>query len=57
MAAKMGRPKSDKTKSYMLRIRLDDEELNQLEYCCKYENTSKSELIRNLLCKHFESLQ
>lgn len=57
MSAKIGRPKSESKKSYMLRIRLNDDELEKLEYCCKTENKSKSELIRCLLLNFFESLQ
>ena len=46
MVAKKGRPVSDNPKDFMLRVRLDQETLGQLDDCCKAEGVSRSEIVR-----------
>lgn len=46
MVAKIGRPASENPKDYMLRVRMDEETLKQLDECCKSENLSRSEVVR-----------
>jgi hypothetical protein len=44
--AKRGRPASDAPKDYMLRVRMDQETLQQLDECCEAEELSRSEIVR-----------
>ena len=46
MAAKKGRPVSETPKDYMLRVRMDEQTLQQLDECCEAENLSRSEVVR-----------
>lgn len=46
MVAKKGRPASENPKDYMLRVRMDEKTLQQLDECCKAENLSRSEIVR-----------
>lgn len=46
MVAKKGRPVSENTKDYMLRVRMDEQTLQQLDECCEAENLSRSEVVR-----------
>ena len=46
MPAKRGRPASDAPKDYMLRVRMDQETLQQLDECCEAEELSRSEIVR-----------
>lgn len=46
MVAKKGRPVSDNPKDFMLRVRLDQETLVQLDDCCEAERVSRSEIVR-----------
>ena len=46
MVAKKGRPVSENPKNYMLRVRMDEQTLQQLDECCEAENLSRSEVIR-----------
>ena len=43
----MGRPLSENPKDFMLRVRLDKETLEQLDECCKAQQLSRSEIVRN----------
>ncbi len=47
MVAPRGRPVSDNPKDFMLRVRLDQETLKQLDECCKAQQLSRSEIVRN----------
>ena len=47
MVASRGRPVSDNPKDFMLRVRLDQETLEQLDECCKAQQLSRSEIVRN----------
>jgi len=46
MVAKKGRPVSETPKDYMLRVRMDEQTLQQLDECCEAENLSRSEVVR-----------
>lgn len=46
MVAKKGRPVSENPKDYMLRVRMDERTLQQLDECCEAENLSRSEVVR-----------
>ena len=46
MIAKKGRPVSENPKDYMLRVRMDEQTLQQLDECCEAENLSRSEVVR-----------
>ncbi len=46
MVAKKGRPVSENPKDYMLRVRMDEQTLQQLDECCETENLSRSEVVR-----------
>ena len=46
MVAKKGRPVSEIPKDYMLRVRMDEQTLQQLDECCEAENLSRSEVVR-----------
>lgn len=57
MSPRTGRPKSEHTKKYVLRIRMNEEEESRLDFCCKAEALSRSELVRKLIFEHFDRLQ
>lgn len=57
MSPKTGRPKLDNARKTMLRIRMNDDDLEKLDFCCNAENQSRSELIRNLIFEHYNRLQ
>lgn len=46
MVAKKGRPVSENPKDYILRVRMDEQTLQQLVECCEAENLSRSEVVR-----------
>jgi len=46
MVAKKGRPVSENPKDYMLRVRMDEQTLQQLDECCEAENLSRSKVVR-----------
>jgi hypothetical protein len=46
MVAKKGRLVSENPKDYMLRVRMDEQTLQQLDECCEAENLSRSEVVR-----------
>ena len=46
MVAKKGRPVSENPKDYLLRVRMDEQTLQQLDECCEAENLSRSEVVR-----------
>lgn len=50
----MGRP-TDNPKDFMLRVRLDDESLEKLNYLSKKQNISKSDVVRNGINIQYEN--
>ena len=57
MAARRGRPVSDNPKDYMLRVRMDQETLRQLDECCKAEQLSRSEIVRKGIAEQYGRIQ
>lgn len=57
MVAKIGRPASESPKDFMLRVRLDDETLRQLDECCKAENLSRSEIVRKGIKEQYAKIK
>ena len=46
MVANKGSPVSENPKDYILRVRMDEQTLQQLDECCEAENLSRSEVVR-----------
>lgn len=46
MSPRTGRPPSKDPKKHETRIRMSDEDIEILEYCCKATGKSRSEIIR-----------
>lgn len=57
MVAKKGRPLSENPKDYMLRVRMDEATLRQLDECCKVENLSRSEVVRKGIQEQYDKLK
>lgn len=57
MAAKKGRPVSENPKDYMLRVRMDEQTLRQLDECCEAENLSRSEVVRKGIHEQYDKLK
>lgn len=47
MSPRTGRPKSDNSKDTMLRVRIDEETVNKLEFTSKELGITKSDVVRN----------
>lgn len=52
----MSRPTSDNSKHHQYRLRLDDSDVERLEFLAKHHNKPKSEVLRDLICKEFSSI-
>lgn len=46
MSPRTGRPKSDNPKDIQLKIRADRQTIEDLDYCCKESNSTRSDVIR-----------
>lgn len=57
MVAKKGRPASENPKDYMLRVRLDQETLAQLDECCEAEGKSRSEIVRKGIQEQYGKIE
>lgn len=57
MVAKKGRPVSENPKDYMLRVRLDQETLEQLDKCCEIQGKSRSEIVRKGIQEQYGNLK
>lgn len=57
MSQKIGRPKTNNAKGHMLHIRMNDDDMQILDFCCNELKQGKSELIRKLLYDCFKGLQ
>ena len=55
-AIKLGRP-TEKPKHFMLRLRIDNDTLNKLDYCVKEENSNRSEVIRQSINNKYDELK
>lgn len=47
MGIHKGTKLTDKPKDFLLRVRLDQETLQQLDECCEAEQLTRSEFVRN----------
>lgn len=47
MSTKMGRPPSDEPRKNLIGCKLTDRELRLLEYYCRINNVSKSEVLKS----------
>lgn len=56
MSAKMGRP-TDDPKTHQTRIRMSDEDIKILQYCCDKTGKSKAEIIRLGIRKVYEEIK
>ena len=57
MVAKKGRPVSENPKDYILRVRMDEQTLQQLDECCEAENLSRSEVVRKRIQEQHSKLK
>jgi len=57
VVAKKGRPVSENPKDYMLRVRLDQETLEQLDKCCEIQGKSRSEIVRKGIQEQYGNLK
>lgn len=55
--AKMGRPPSDTPKRNQQRIRMSDDEIEMLNYCCKVTGLTKADIIRRGIKTVYEEVQ
>ena len=55
MSPKTGRPPSSNPKRHETRIRMDDDDIEMLEYCCKVLEITKAEVIRLGVKEVYES--
>ena len=46
MSPRTGRPKSDNPKDIQLKIRADKKTIEDLDFCCKESNSTRSDVIR-----------
>ena len=52
--AKMGRPPSENPKDRGYRLRVSDEDLKKLDYCCEVLGLTKAEVIRRGIEKVYD---
>lgn len=53
---KMGRP-TDSPKTFMLRVKMDKDTLEQLDECCKIQKTNRSEFVRKSIREKYDGLK
>lgn len=56
MTPRTGRPIIGGKKDYMLRVRLDEDTVQELDECCKFEKLKRSELVRKVIKEHYEKI-
>lgn len=56
-AIKKGTKLTDNPKDYMLRVRLDEETLRQLDKCCDVEKLSRSEMVRQRIKERYDKIK
>lgn len=54
MSPRTGRPQSDNPKDTMLRVRIDDETSDKLDFTSKVLGITKSEVVRNGIQHEFQ---
>ena len=52
----MGRP-TDSPKTFMLRVKMDKDTLEQLDECCKIQKTNRSEFVRKSIREKYDGLK
>lgn len=57
MVAKRGRPISDNSKDYMLRVRMNKDTLYKLDECCKIKKNTRSEIVRECIEEKYINLK
>jgi len=57
MSPRTGRPKSDNPKDIQLKIRADKQTIDDLNFCCKESNLTRSDVIRLGIQKIKEDLE
>lgn len=57
MVAKKGRPTIENSKDYMLRVRMEEKTLKELDECCKLENKSRSEIVRECIEEKYSRIK
>lgn len=48
---------TDSPKDFMLRVRLDEETLAELDYCCQIDNISRSEMVRQGIHERYAKIK
>lgn len=56
MSPKTGRPHSDNPRQMRVEVKMTSDELEKLDFCCKYAGKSRSELIRDGIGLIYEKL-
>ena len=56
MSPRTGRPVSDNPRKHKVEIRMNDEELERLDYCCNAVKMSRSKVIRTGVDNIYNSL-
>ncbi|WP_122788848.1 hypothetical protein [Intestinibacillus sp. Marseille-P6563] len=57
MSPNIGRPKSNNPRDLQYRLRLTEDEVNKLNFCCRVLGLTKAEVLRNGLEIMFEKAQ
>lgn len=57
MSPRYGRPPSKEPKAHETRIRMSDNDVERLEYCCKVTGMTKADVIRKGIEKVYEELK
>lgn len=56
MSAKKGRP-TDNRKNQLLQVRIDNETMEQLDYCAKKEKSNRSAIVRKGIKNQYDNLK
>ena len=48
---------TDNPKDFMLRVRLDEQTLGELDYCCQADNISRSEVVRQAIHERYQNVK
>ncbi len=57
MVAKKGRPVVENPKDYMLRVRMNKETIEKLDKCCKQEEKTRSEIVRECIEEKYNRIK
>lgn len=57
MSPRTGRPKLDSAKRHDMKIRMGDDDVQKLEYCCKVSGLTKADIIRQGVQAVYDRLQ